>query len=157
MRRCLIIISMLCFWGLSLCHAQNMEMTDTYTNDSTTSREYHLFMQIKGHDITGICVMDFLSEEDIVGTIMNEFGVKAFDFTFNNGKIKVFHVVGPLNKWYIRKILRKDFSFILSGIRQGKDLIQKKRTLAFLPNGEIRVNNNMYKICYTFTPMNSKL
>ena len=157
MRKCLIIISFLCFGGLCLCHAQNTEMVDTCTNESINCREYHLYMQLKGHDFTGICVMNILSEKNIIGTIMNEFGVKAFDFTFNDGKTKVFHVIGPLNKWYIRKILRKDFSFILSGIRQGRNLVQKKRTLSFQPDGEIRVKNNMYKICYTFTPMNSKL
>jgi hypothetical protein len=113
-------------------------------------------MQIRGQELTSICIMDFSDEQNIVGTVMNEFGVKAFDFTFNGKKAKVLNVVGPLNKWYIRKILKADFTFIMSNIRQGQDVTKKKRTLTFSPDGEMLFTNSRYNIRYTFTPLNSE-
>lgn len=120
------------------------------------SREYNLLMQIRGREITAICVMEMQSDSSIVGTVVNEFGVKAFDFTFDGEKSNVFNVVGPLDKWYIRKVLRGDFTFILSNINSGRDAVKKKRRMTHLPNGDISVSNDRYKIHYTFTPMSSK-
>ena len=144
MRKFLISISLLILCCLIPCQAQD------------TSREYNLFMQIRGQELTSICIMDFSDEQNIVGTVMNEFGVKAFDFTFNGKKAKVLNVVGPLNKWYIRKILKADFTFIMSNIRQGQDVTKKKRTLIFSPDGEMLFTNSRYNIRYTFTPLNSE-
>ena len=137
------MISLL-IWSLMTCLAQD------------DSREYNLLMQIRGQELTSICIMDFTDGQDIVGTVVNEFGVKAFDFTFDGSKAKICNVVGPLNKWYIKKILRADFSFILSNIRQGSDVSKKKRKLTFSPDGEIRFTNDRYNIHYTFTPLNSE-
>ena len=137
------MISLL-IWSLMTCLAQD------------DSREYNLLMQIRGQELTSICIMDFTDGQDIVGTVVNEFGVKAFDFTFDGSKAKICNVVGPLNKWYVKKILRADFSFILSNIRQGSDVTKKKRKLTFLPDGEIQFTNDRYNIHYTFTPLNSE-
>ena len=109
-------------------------------------------MQARGHEITGLCIMDIADDGAIVGTVVNEMGVKAFDFTMVSDKTKIINVIGPLNKWYIKRVLRKDFSFILHYIKGGKDVIMKWRTLRFLPNGDINVENARYKINYTFTP-----
>ena len=85
-----------------------------------------MLMQVRGQEITGICIMNVAPDNSIVGTVVNEFGVKAFDFTFSKGKAKVLNVVGPLNKWYIKKVLRGDFTFILSSMDTSKDIIKKK-------------------------------
>ena len=143
MRRFLTLISLL-LCCLTACLAQD------------ESRQYNLLMQIRGQEMTSICMMELADGQNIVGTVMNEFGVKAFDFTFNGKKAKICNVVGPLNKWYIRKILKADFSFILSNIRQGSDVTKKKRKLTFLPDGEIQFTNDRYNIHYTFTPLNSE-
>lgn len=119
------------------------------------TKEYNLLMQIRGQEMTSICIMDLSDEQNIVGTVMNEFGVKAFDFTFNGKKAKICNVVGPLDKWYIRKVLKADFTFLLSNIRQGSDVTKKKRKLTFLPNGEVRFTNDKYNIHYVFTPLTS--
>ena len=121
-----------------------------------SDREYNLLMQIRGQEMTSICIMNLSDGQDIVGTVMNEFGVKAFDFTFNGQKTKICNVVGPLNKWYIKKVLKGDFTFILSHIRQGVDATKKKRKLTVLPNGEIRFTNDKYNIQYLFTPLTSE-
>lgn len=121
-----------------------------------TSREYSMEMSARGHELSAICMMETGADGNTVGTIVNEFGVKAFDFTFDGNKAKVLNVMGPLNKWYIRKVLRKDFSFLLRHLPAGKDATEGKRQLTFSPNGDISLVNGKFNISYTFTPMKSE-
>lgn len=124
---------------------------------NTVTKDYQLLMQIRGHEITAICVMNVTSDNSIIGTVVNEFGVKSFDFTYSDGKAKVLNVIGPLDKWYIRKVLRGDISFFLSNYDQGKNAMKKKRKLTVMPNGDIIVSNERYNINYTFSPMQGEL
>lgn len=112
-------------------------------------------MDVRGREITSICMMNIEEDGSIVGTVVNEMGVKAFDFTYANGKAKVINVLGPFNKWYIRKVLRKDFSFILSNISKNQNVVWKKRSMTVSPNGDIIIKNDRFNISYTFTPMNA--
>ena len=138
MKRCLIFIELL--FLLLPCSA-------------TESKEYNLLMEVRGQEITAICMMNIEDDGSVVGTVVNEMGVKAFDFTYANGKAKVINVLGPLNKWYIRMVLRKDFSFILSNIDGGQNVVQKKRSMTFTPEGDIVVRNDKFNIHYIFTSM----
>ena len=122
-------------------------------SDSLVSREYQLLMQIKGQEVTGLCIINIEADNHMLGTVVNEFGVKAFDFSFSNRKVKVFNVVAPLNKWYIKKMLRGDLRFILPHLEKRQNVVEKKRRLSVLPNGDIVIHNDQYSICYTFTPM----
>lgn len=139
MRRCLLFISL----ALLLC----LEVA---------GQEYNLLMQVRGREFTGVCVMDSRPDGSIMGTVVSEFGMKAFDFTYTNGKAKVLNVVSFLNKWYIRKVLRKDLAFILSNLPQGQTDENKKRKITFSPDGRIDVVNGKFNIRYTFTPMTSE-
>ena len=139
MRSCLRLISLLLLLWQTPCMAQ----------------EYNLLMQVRGQEITGICVINTTPENEVVGTVVSEFGVKAFDFTYANGKAKVLNVIAMLDKWYIRKVLRKDLAFILENLPKGQDAVKKKkkRSISFLPNGDIEMKNSRFNIRYTFTPM----
>lgn len=123
MRKCLPLISLLLLLWLQPCRAQ---------------REYHLLMQVKGQELTSICVIDTVSDGNLVGTVINEFGAKAFDFTYTNGKVKVLNVVAFLDKWYIRRVLRRDLKHILPTLTPDKESYYKRRWIS-----------------YTFTPMTS--
>ena len=138
MKRCLIFIELL--FLLLPCSA-------------TESKEYNLLMEVRGQEITAICMMNIEDDGSVIGTVVNEMGIKAFDFTYANGKAKVINVLGPLNKWYIRMVLRKDFSFILSNIDGGQNVVQKKRSMTFTPEGDIVVRNDKFNIHYIFTSM----
>ena len=138
MRSCLRLISLLLLLWQTPCMAQ----------------EYNLLMQVRGQEITGICVINTTPENEVVGTVVSEFGVKAFDFTYANGKAKVLNVIAMLDKWYIRKVLRKDLAFILENLHQGQDAVKKKRSISFLPNGDIEMKIGRFNIRYTFSPMN---
>lgn len=108
----------------------------------------------RGKEITGICAISQEEGGNVVGTIVNEFGVKAFDFSFNGKKAKLENVFPPLNKWYIKKVLRKDIAFLLSNINERKNKQEGKRTFSINDEGEIVVANNKYHIKYTFYRLN---
>lgn len=151
MRNCLILIELLLF--VLPGYADGFSQDEYSVRDSVVSREYNLLMEIRGREVTGICMMNQDPLGHIVGTMVNEFGIKAFDFTYADGKAKVFNVIGPLDKWYIRKVLRDDFSFILANFEQGRDVVQKKRKMSVTPSGDMIVDDNKYRIRYTFTSM----
>lgn len=137
MKRCLIFIELLLLLPCS----------------ATESKEYNLLMNARGREITAICMMNVEDDGSILGTIVTEMGIKVFDFSYTDGKTKVMNVLAPLNKWYIRKVLRKDLSFILSNIDGGKDVVYKKRCMTFNTDGNIVVRNDKYNISYIFSIM----
>ena len=138
MKRCLIFIELLLLL-LPCC--------------ATESKEYNLLMNARGREITAICMMNVEDDGSILGTIVTEMGIKVFDFSYTDGKTKVMNVLASLNKWYIRKVLRKDLSFILSNIDGGKDVVYKKRSITFNTDGDIVVRNDKYNISYIFSIM----
>ena len=147
MRRCFLLINFLALLNLLPCHAQDA------AGDSGVSSEYAFLMQARGQELTGICMVNETAEGQTIGTIVNEFGVKAFDFNIEDGKVKILNVIKPLDRWYIRKVLRKDIGFAFQHIHQGKDFSEKRRKITFQEKGDIVVDNEKYKIRYTFTPI----
>lgn len=120
------------------------------------TQEYQLLMKTRGHELTALCMMESSADGRVAGTIVNEFGVKAFDFTYDKGKAKVLNVMGPLNKWYIRRVLRHDFAFLLTHLPDRKTAIKGKRKLTFEDNDTIHLVSGRYKIDYTFTPLSQE-
>lgn len=118
-----------------------------------TAQEYRVSIDARGKEITGICAM---SQQDdcTMGTIMNEFGVKALDFSYNGKKAKLQNVFSPINKWYIKKVVRKDIAFLLANLNAKENRQKGKRTITFGEDGEIVMKNEKYNIAYTFTPLN---
>lgn len=156
MKRCLPLISLLLLLFQTPCLSNDICQHEVMTADSAMTYEYHLTMQVRGHEITGICMMSQSADHGIMGTVISEFGMKAFDFIYDNGKVQLLNIVAFLDKWYIRKVLKKDLAFILSQIDKGVDFEKKPRKILFKPNGEVEVINSRYKIYYSFTPMISE-
>jgi len=118
--------------------------------------EYSVVIDARGKQITGICVISLTESGNIVGTIVNEFGVRAFDFTFDGKKAKLENVFPPLDKWYIRRILRRDMTFLLSNLRMKNKAEKRKRSITIAENGEIVMTSRKYNIVYTFKPLNDE-
>ena len=156
MIKCLPLISLLLLLSQTPCLSKEFGQHEVITADSAMTYEYNLTMQVRGHEIAGICLMNKSADNSIMGTVINEFGMKAFDFIYDNGKIQLLNIVAFLDKWYIRKVLKKDLAFILSQIDKGVDFEKKPRKILFKPNGEVEVINSRYKIYYSFTPMISE-
>ena len=86
----------------------------------------------------------------------NNTAAQKFKFliaNLNKGKVKIINVIKPLDRWYIRKVLKKDFGFTFQHIREGKDISVGKRRITFRENGDIAVDNDRYNIHYVFTPI----
>lgn len=80
-----------------------------------------------------------LHEDGVVkSSIVNEFGVSALDFTYHpvSHKVKIISVMGKLNKWYIKRLLKRDL----------------KQVMTRLPMGMNVYEDTKYGIKYTFLP-----
>ena len=132
----------------------SVQAQTTFPSAEGERAKYAAYIEMPKAYVSGICVL--LQEDGLIkGSLFNEFGITALDFTYNpqRDKIKLHSVMKMMDKWYIRKVLRGDFSFFLSNYDQGRNVVKKKRKLTVMPNGDIIVSNERYKINYTFSPM----
>jgi hypothetical protein len=100
--------------------------------------KYAAYIEMNGSYLSGICVL--LKEDGIIkGCLFNEFGVTALDFTYQpeRKKVKLHHVIQMMDKWYIRRVLRKDMAQVMAGLQ----------------NGRSDYKNERRKITYQFTPI----
>ena len=159
MRASLRLISLLLLLFHLPCLAQEKIMladsvvVDTVATDTAEIRQYNLLLQVRRHEISGICVMKMISATEIIGTVINEFGLTAFDFEYNEGNLQLSNLPPILDRWYIRRILREDLAFFFSNLLLRQDLRKRSREMTFSPDGEIILENHRFKIKYTFTPI----
>ena len=94
----------------------------------------------KGY-VSGIC---FLSEEGdtVKGSIFNEFGISVLDFTYlrSRQKVRLENVIKMLDKWYTKRVLRKDLVQVLENLQRGLSSYR----------------NEKYHILYQFTRLYEK-
>ncbi len=158
MRAYLRLISLLLLFQLP-CQAQEETVltdsvgVDTVVTDTAEIRQYNLLLEAGPHQISGICVMKMTSPTEVIGTVINEFGLTAFDFKYNGKKARLSNLPPFLDKWYIRKVLQADMSFFFSNLPKQKNVRKISRLMTFSPDGEIHMTNIRFKIKYTFTPI----
>ena len=158
MRAYLRLISLLLLFQLP-CQAQEETVltdsvgVDTVVTDTAEIRQYNLLLEAGPHQISGICVMKMTSPTEVIGTVINEFGLTAFDFEYNGKKARLSNLPPFLDKWYIRKVLQADMSFFFSNLPKQKNVRKISRLMTFSPDGEIHMTNIRCKIKYTFTPI----
>jgi len=87
--------------------------------------------------ISGICLL-YHDGDEVKGSIVNEFGISAADFTYypERQKIRLHSVIKMLDKWYLRRIFRRDLRQVMLGLQAGKTTYE----------------NTRHHITYTFTP-----
>ena len=109
MRR-LLILSLL---SISLC---------------TWGQRFSTFIETPRASISGICVLVTDSSE-VCGSLFNEFGITALDFTYNpeRDKIKLHSVMKMMDKWYIRKVLKKDLRQVMKALMKGESEYTNQR------------------------------
>lgn len=146
-----LLISLLML--LSALSVSAQDSSDSLFSFQGNTLKYNMSIQRKEMNITGICMMRSTGN-DIIGSVVNEFGIKAFDFDYNidKKKVKLNNVVGFINKWYIRKILKGDLKYLFSyGKNMEKD---KNRDLIIGADKSIEMDNNKFHLKYVFTPLN---
>ncbi len=144
MRRCLLLIS------LSLATLSIQAQALTAQADSVT--KYTMDISFGEAGFTGICLLRDNGTE-IVGSAINEFGIKGFDFILDKqkGKVKLRNVVKFLDKWYIKRVLRADLALLL---RESNTPRQMRKRKLDIVDGRIILENHRYHITYQFKPLN---
>ena len=131
---------LLCFlWGMGVVQSQ-------------TSLSYYS-MNIdfpKGGSMSGICIIRMEANEGMM-TVMNEFGIKAFDafYSKSKGKVKLFNVIKMLDKKIIRKVISNDIALLFDAGRSKN----KYRTSLHVKNGNILLTNRRFRIRYNLQPI----
>lgn len=102
---------------------------------------YAVQIDFKKAYISGIGIL-MMQDGIINGTVFNEFGVSALSFTYNpeKGKVKLQHVFSKLNKWYIKKVLKRD---LVQLIKQ-------------LQNDQTTYRDERFDITYNFSPLQTE-
>ena len=85
---------------------ENIFLFPFYGDEST---RYTVTIAFKNASFSGICVVKNIGTQ-IAGTIVNEFGIRAFDFTMSQDRrrVKLLNVMKPLDKCLIRKAIARD-------------------------------------------------
>ena len=91
----------------SLADATNVSLLFPFDGDEST--RYTVAITFKNASFSGICVVKNIGTQ-IAGTIVNEFGIRAFDFTMSQDRrhVKLLNVMKPLDKCLIRKAIARD-------------------------------------------------
>ena len=102
------------------------------------SQRYSAYISMPRGYVSGMLVL-LREDESVKGSLFNEFGITALDFTYDRrkDKVKLHSVVKMMDRWYIRRVLRRDLREVLKGLEQGDSIYEDKR----------------YHINYKFTPM----
>lgn len=83
--------------------------------------------------ISGICIM--IKDGTLIkGSLFNEFGISALDFIYDTDKdkVKITAAMTFIDKWYIKRALRRDLKSLLHGLEQGQcTYTNKKRKIVY--------------------------
>lgn len=89
--------------------------------DSAGSKvKYNATIEMSKGYVSGVCIM--ANDGSVIkGSLFNEFGISAIDFTYqpDKKKVKLLSVIKILNKWYIKKVLRKDLVQVMENLSKG--------------------------------------
>ncbi len=141
----------------------NSQLLDTVEKNS-----FRITVEVSNANISGILITKRL-DGIWKGTLVNEFGLKMFDFTCTPRKCELIHVVPMMNKWYIKKTIAGDVQFMLEidnpAYKAGKEATRYREDDAFVvdwkgkkefrcfPNQELVMKNKKRNITYTLKKM----
>lgn len=96
---------------------------------------YNFTMTSSRAEIRGLCILK-LNGKVINASIMNDFGATFIDYSYQVKKLKVklHYVVGQLDKWYIRRVLKRDL----------------KKVMIAMYNKETTYCDSKHRLTYTF-------
>lgn len=99
----------------------SVQAQTTFPSAEGEKAKYAAYIEMPKAYVSGICVL--LQEDGLIkGSLFNEFGITALDFTYNpqRDKIKLHSVMKMMDKWYIRKVLKKDLRQVMKTLKEGQ-------------------------------------
>ena len=111
--------------GLPLPEEESLELPEpaepvTFPHTPGSRVTYNAMIEAEKGYVGGICVL--ANDSNVVkGCLLNEFGISALEFIYipADGKVELLSVISMLDKWYIRKVLKKDLALLMRNLQQG--------------------------------------
>lgn len=112
---------------------------------------YSAYITFPRGSMTGVCLVRIDETGDGVMSVVNEFGIKAFDATYSakTGKVKLLNVVKMLDRWYVRRTVAADLVALFNPTGR----LPKHRTVAVDTDGNIVITNTRMNITYQLHPI----
>lgn len=131
-----------CCVSLLLSPALSLKSQSLLPSPSGETLRYDASIELPRGYLSGVCIMRRDSTA-LKGSIVNEFGISAMDFIYDERKdrVRLLSVMKMLDRWYIRRTLRKDLRRLIQAMNGGKDEYRNERR----------------RITYRFTPMADSL
>jgi hypothetical protein len=89
---------------------------------------YTAYIEMPKAYISGVCVL-VNDGNEVKGCLFNEFGISAIEFSYllQKDKVKLHDVMPVMNKWYIKKVLKKDLRQLMHCLQQGVTQYKNER------------------------------
>ena len=115
-----------------------------------TAVRYRIHIVRGDMQLSGITLLKSLDGQ-IRGSVINEFGVKAFDLVADRRHTRLLQAAGPLDKWYVRRAVGRDLHFWLQH-RDRPTVSEGFRTLQGSPQ-DMTLQNRRTGLSYQFNLM----
>ncbi len=154
MTKFLALISML---ALSLAlSAKELSPPDTiFHYGCEGSLRYAIAINVNDDtSFTGICIMKSMNVR-VVGSVVNEFGIKAFDFIYDksDGSLELHNVISFFDKRFVRRTVKGDWKYLLAFEAEEKK--DRNRKVTVDNEGTIILENVKHHIRYILSPLAS--
>jgi len=118
-------------------------------------QEYEMALSARGHNITGICIIK-TDETGSRGSVVNEFGVHALDFTLSadRKKVKLLNVIEMMDHWYVKRVVKRDLRYLFQATERQQS--KGRRIVTATDDGTITLENKKYKLKYSFKPIKTE-
>ena len=136
-RVCLIFVSL----TFLTAHFNTINAQVCFPSVQGEKAKYSAYIDMPQGYVSGVCVL-FNEGTVIRGSLFNEFGITALSFSYDikKEKIKLYSVVKLMDKWYIKRILKKDLKQLMKCLQKGESVYQDEK----------------YHITYSFSTLNAE-
>lgn len=136
-RVCLIFVSL----TFLTAHFSTVNAQVCFPSTQGEKAKYSAYIDMPQGYVSGVCVL-FNEGTVIRGSLFNEFGITALNFSYDikKEKIKLYSVVKLMDKWYIKRILKKDLKQLMKCLQKGESVYQDEK----------------YHITYSFSTLNTE-
>ncbi len=92
----------------------------TFPDSAGQKVKYNATIEMQKGYLSGICILAN-DGTSVNGCLFNEFGISALDFTYQpeRGKVKILSVIKMLDKWYIKRVLKRDLAQLMQNLAKG--------------------------------------
>lgn len=111
-----------------LCIISNESFAQSLLPNEGDRKEYQMTINMPKAYISGICVMANDGER-VNGSIFNEFGLSMLSFSYliEKDKVKILSAMKMINKWYIKRILRKDLLGVIKCLQNNNTVYEDSK------------------------------